>query len=152
MLLCSKGVIFSKQSEIYILLSRCNLLWNIFSLVSLPSVQHLLRTHILGTVNDFKVCAVFQDVPRSCFSAVVRSSLTNQSSNLSLSRVVLQVTLGQTTGRAHVHRDCCGLLIRAAAPSSHLMGGLLYWCFSPVGCDPGEEQPWLPLHSGQSCE
>lgn len=28
-----------------------------------------------------------------------------------------------------------------------------FFLFSaPTGCDPGEEQPWLPLHSGQSCK
>lgn len=30
---------------------------------------------------------------------------------------------------------------------------VFFFLFSaPTGCDPGEEQPWLPLHSGQSCK
>lgn len=156
MLLCSKGVIFSKQSEIYILLSHCKFLWNIFFFFSLflPSVQQLLRTPAPWMTS--KWAEHWRTVPRcSSFSLIISPSLmfplTAPSLTLFHSKlcfVSTSVTSCFLVGHYCNYRDCCSHWCEVLC--SHLMGGLLYRCFAPIGCDPGEEQSWLPLHSGQS--
>lgn len=108
-----------------------------------------------NTMNDFKVSRTFKDGSALFLfpSLIISSPLMSPSPNCSLSHPIPQQNAGlscRLAGHDCSDRDCCSHWGRVFC--SHLMGSLLYRCFPPIGCDPGEEQSWLPLHSGQSCK
>lgn len=89
MLLCSKGVIFSKRSEIYIILSRCKFLWNIFFFFWCPLFFYLLSNGCRGIRRREGLQSggggvwYLKDgsIRRSRISLIISSTLMSSSSN-----------------------------------------------------------------------
>lgn len=126
----------------------------------LPSVQRLPRNPSTWRTSKWGEYLKDGSIRRFRISLIISSTLMSSSSNpLPLPHPTPQITLHHCNladsqlplrTRLQLQRLLQPLMQGSLLPSHGWFTVSMF--FASIGCDPGEEQPWLPLHSGQSCK